>query len=491
MDQQLMSDFAHPVSAFDPADWSDYRASAHRMVDDLVDQLAGLRDQPLWRPMPDEVRTTFRDPAPPKVQGLDQVYADYLQLVAPYGGGNRHPGFMGWVQGSGAPVGVLAELLAAGMNMNCGGRDHVGIALEQQVALWVRGWFGFPETSQGLFCTGASGANFVACLAARTRALGETARSTGVGGGRLTAYTSTGAHACVVRALEMAGLGREHLRLIDVGADYAMDLDSLKAAIAGDRAEGFVPFLVVGTAGTVDVGAFDDLNALADIAAAEGLWLHVDGAFGAMGVHNARIRPRLAGLERADSVAFDFHKWGQVPYDAGFIIVRNGDDLKATFSSPANYLCRETRGLAAGDFWPTDYGPDLSRGCRALKTWFVLRVNGTEAIGAAIDRGLDLAAALADRVEPAPDLELMAPVGANIVCFRYRPAREGDLDRLNGQIAAELQLEGRVAPSLTRIGGKVVLRAALFNPRSDESDIEALIEGVRRIGAQLAESGRP
>ena len=489
---QSPSSPVYTPSAFDPEDWAAFRALGRRMVDDLVDQLQGLADGPVWRPMPDSVRAGFRTPALTSPVAVETVYADYLDTVVPYAGGNRHPGFMGWVQGGGAPVGALAEMLAAGLNMNCGGRDHVGIALEEQVGLWVRNWFGFPSSAKGLFVTGASMANFVACLAARTRALGPEVRAQGLGNARLTAYAAEGAHACVVRAMEMAGLGREALRRVPLNADFQMDVRALAARIDADLEAGFRPFLITATAGSVDVGAFDDLSALADVAARHGIWLHVDGAYGALGVHSARVRPKLAGLDRVQSVAFDFHKWGQVPYDAGFVMVADGAGLTDVFASPAAYLSREPEGLAAGDFWPTDYGPDLSRGCRALKTWFVLRTCGVEAIGAAIDNGLDLAAALRRRIAEAPDLEQLGPSDLNIVCFRWIPGREScgaadpSLDRLNRETARRLQLKGRVAPSLTQIDGKVALRAALFNPRATLSDINALVDGVRFEGAALA-----
>ena len=264
---QSPSSPVYTPSAFDPEDWAAFRALGRRMVDDLVDQLQGLADGPVWRPMPDSVRAGFRTPALTSPVAVETVYADYLETVVPYAGGNRHPGFMGWVQGGGAPVGALAEMLAAGLNMNCGGRDHVGIALEEQVGLWVRNWFGFPSSAKGLFVTGASMANFVACLAARTRALGPEVRAQGLGNARLTAYAAEGAHACVVRAMEMAGLGREALRRVPLNADFQMDVRALAARIDADLEAGFRPFLITATAGSVDVGAFDDLSALADVAA--------------------------------------------------------------------------------------------------------------------------------------------------------------------------------------------------------------------------------
>jgi len=441
---------AAPSGRLDPTDWPALRQQGHRMLDDMFDHLQTLRDQPVWRPMSPEHRARFATPPPTAPESLAAVHEDFTRNVLPFGGGNTHPGFMGWVQGAGTPVGMLAEMLAAGLNANLGGRDHAPIQVEREVAGWVRDLFGLPRTAAGLFVTGASMANFVGVLAARTRALGAEARGCGLTGAgkRLTAYTSRAAHSCVRRAMEMSGLGAEALRVIDFDPDQRIDLAALRAAIAADRAAGLTPFLVVGNAGTVDVGAIDDLNALADIAQAEAIWLHIDGAYGALGVLSEQVAPKLAGLERADSIAFDFHKWGQVPYDAGFLIARDGAALKATFATPAAYLQREPSGLAGGDFWPCDYGPDLSRGFRALKTWFTLRVCGLEAIGAAISRSCDLARALQARIEAEPELELLAPAQLNIVCFRYRCA---GADTVNRSIVTQLHEAGRVAPSLTEI----------------------------------------
>ena len=374
---------------------------------------------------------------------------------------------------------MLAEMLAGGLNANLGGRDHMPIEVEREVIGWMRQLFGFPQVASGLLVTGASTANFIGVLVARQRALGAGGRRQGADGARLMAYASTAAHGCVPRAMEMAGLGSDALRQIAVTAEHKIDLASLGQAIAADRRAGAQPFLLIGNAGTVDTGAIDDLDALADLAKAEGLHFHVDGAFGALGVLAPELRPRLKGLERADSLAFDFHKWGQVPYDAGCVLVRDETLHRQTFAADAAYLQRDGRGLAGGDWWPCDYGPDLSRGFRALKTWFTLKVHGTDAIGAAIARSCALARALERRIAAAPALELLAPVTLNIVCFRYAG---DDADRVNRAIVADLQEAGVVAPSLTSIDGKVASRAALFNHRTDERDLDALVRGAIAFG---------
>jgi glutamate/tyrosine decarboxylase-like PLP-dependent enzyme len=228
----------------------------------------------------------------------------------------------------------------------------------------------------------------------------------------------------------------------------------------------------------VDVGAVDNLKAIAAVCREEGLWFHVDGAYGALGMLSPAVAPRLDGIKEADSIAFDFHKWGQVPYDAGFLLVRDGRQHYETFVSQAAYLRRETRGMAAGSPWPCDFGPDLSRGFRALKTWFTLKVHGADAIGATIAHSCELAQYLEQRIRAEPALELLAPVQLNIVCFRYRAE-----DQVNMDIVATLQESGIAAPSATVLDGVVAIRAALFNHRTQHQDIDALVDAVLRSGA--------
>jgi glutamate/tyrosine decarboxylase-like PLP-dependent enzyme len=318
-------------------------------------------------------------------------------------------------------------------------------------------------------------------LVARTAALGVGVRRAGVAAGekRLTAYVSAAAHGCIAQAMDLSGLGTAALRIIPTNDRHQIDLHALTLAIAEDRHNGFTPFVVIGTAGTVDTGAIDDLAALAEIARREQLWFHVDGAFGALAILAPDLAPRLAGIAQADSIALDFHKWAQVPYDAGFLLVRDGTLHHDTFAAPAAYLRRETRGLAAGSPWPCDFGPDLSRGFRALKTWFTLKVHGTDAIGAVISRTCALARDLEKRIVATPELELLAPVELNIVCFRYRAE---DADRVNARIVVDLQESGIVAPSTTRIGDRLAIRAAIVNHRTDTQDVDALVDAAVALG---------
>jgi glutamate/tyrosine decarboxylase-like PLP-dependent enzyme len=467
----------------DPKDWDDIRAQGHRMLDDMFDYIANIRERPVWKPIPDEVRSRFRAALPYGQSDLAEVYREFADFIVPYATGNVHPGFMGWVHGGGTAIGMLAEMLAAGLNANLGGRDHIPIEVERQIAEWTRQMFSFPSSASGIFVTGTSMANLMAVLVARTARLGPTVRQRGLGEeeARLVAYTSTAAHGCVAQAMDIAGFGTEALRRIAVDRFHRIDVAALRARIATDREAGLQPFLVVGSAGTVDIGAVDDLEALSALCRQEKLWFHVDGAFGALGILSPMLAPRLAGLEQADSIALDFHKWGQVPYDAGFLIVRDGASHREAFSAPVAYLRRETRGLAAGSPWPCDLGPDLSRGFRALKTWFTLKTYGTEKLGAMIARTCALARYLEERISAEPRLELLAPVQLNIVCFRYRAAN--DIDKVNGDIVVAVQESGVAAPSTTILDGRLAIRAAIVNHRTDTRDLDALVAAVLRFGA--------
>ncbi|MBV8925498.1 MAG: aspartate aminotransferase family protein [Bradyrhizobium sp.] len=453
------------------------------MLDDMIDYIAGIRERPVWQPIPEAARAPFREALPRQGSDLAEVYRDFTDFIVPYATGNVHPGFMGWVHGGGSPVGMLAEMLAAGLNANLGGRDHMPIEVERQIVEWTRQMFGFPNGASGIFVTGTSMANLMAVLVARTCALGKSSRQRGIGeaGSLLTAYTSRAAHGCISKAMDIAGLGSDALRCIAVDGNHRIDVDALRAQIARDRAAGLDPFLVVASAGTVDIGAIDDLQAIAELCREQELWFHVDGAFGALAVLAPDLAPRLAGIEHAGSIALDFHKWGQVPYDAGFLLVREGERHREAFAAPAAYLRRETRGLAAGSHWPCDYGPDLSRGFRALKTWFTLKTYGADRLGAVIARCCALASHLESLILAEPRLELLAPVGLNIVCFRYRTEHA---DRVNGEIVVSLQESGIAAPSTTVLDGRLAIRAAIVNHRTDICDIERLVAAVLEFGAR-------
>jgi aromatic-L-amino-acid/L-tryptophan decarboxylase len=480
-------DYEDRSTTLDPVDWTAFRAQGHRMLDDMLDYVQNIRDRPVWQPIPSEVRTRFRGELPEDPSDLAAVHGDFMRDILPYAAGNVHPGFMGWVHGGGTPVGMLAEMLAAGLNANLGGRDHAPIEVERQMVRWMQGIFGFPESASGLFVTGTSMANLIGVLIARDATLGFEVRCAGMTQKteRLTAYASAAAHSCIAKSLDIAGIGSDALRAIPVDGRLRISLDALRQAVEEDRRAGRTPFLVVGTAGTADTGSIDDLDGLAGFCRQERIWFHVDGASGALAMLAPDLAPRLKGIERADSLAFDFHKWGQVPYDAGFILVRDSVLHRNTFAASAPYLRKEPRGLAAGAPWPCDYGPDLSRGFRALKTWFTLKVYGTRALGEAISRACGLARYLEARVAATPELELLAPVDLNVVCFGYRSE---DAQRINPQIVVELQESGLVAPSSTILDGRLAIRAAIVNHRTSQREIDLLVEKSVALGRAMESS---
>jgi glutamate/tyrosine decarboxylase-like PLP-dependent enzyme len=480
-----MDDDTRDEATLDPADWDAFRATSHRMLDEMIDFLREVRSRPAWRAPTAEAKARLASAMPEGPTPLEVLCEDFRAAILPFATGNIHPGFVGWVHGAGTPTGMLAEMLAAGMNSNVGGRDHAAVYVERQVIEWCRTLFGFPAGASGVLVTGTSMANLIAVVVARSARLGPDARARGLRGApRLTAYAARTAHGCIGKAMEISGLGTEALRLLPTDSSGRLDLSALTQAVERDRRDGATPFLVIGTAGTVDTGAIDDLARIADVAADQQLWFHVDGAFGALAMMSPELRPRFAGIERADSLAFDFHKWAHVPYDAGCVLVRDGERHRAAFATEPAYLAREGRGTAAGRPWFADLGPDLSRGFRALKVWFTWREHGTAGLGAAMARNCRQAVALAAEIDASPDLERMAPVALNIVCFRYRGDGEdaARLDAINKAIVVDVQESGVAVPSSTVIDGKIAIRVNLTNHRTTSEDLDRLLQLVRTRG---------
>lgn len=456
----------------DPKDWEAFRDQAHRALDAAFDALETVRDRPVWQPVPSDVRATFETPMPHEATSLGDVIAEFRRTIAPYPTGNQHPRFFGWVHGSATPSAALADALAALFDANVGGRDHAAVYVERQVVRWFAGLFGLPQSAGGLCTVGSSAANLLAIVAARGRAGAETG---------MVGYTSAAAHGSIRKAFETAGLGAAALRAIPADAEHRIDVAELERTIARDRVDGLRPFVLVGCAGTVGVGATDPLDALATIAAREGLWFHVDGAFGALTALAPSLRETVRGIERADSIAFDFHKWLRVPYDAGCLIARDATRLTDTFSAEGAYLSRAERGPGAGSPWFADLGIDLSRGFRALKVWFALKEHGADALGASIEHNVALAQRLRALVDADPSLERLAPVPLNIVCFRYRkPGLEGAaLDAFTDELAIRIAESGRAVVSTLPLPRGKALRVCLTNHRTEEADLDELLAAVR------------
>jgi aromatic-L-amino-acid decarboxylase len=467
----------------DPEDWSQFRQTAHRLLDQCIDRMADAASHP-WQPTPEATKAKY---------AIGEAWNDEARLadalagdVMPYATGNTHPRFFGWVHGTGLPSGLLTEIVAATMNSNCGGRDHGATYVERAVIDWCKSVFGFPETGSGLLVAGTSQATVLALAAARIRSLGIEARKAGAATERLTAYCGGSAHNAIQKAVELLGIGSENLRRIPDAAQ-GMAVERLQAAIDEDIAAGARPFAIIATAGSVDLGQFDDLNAVSEVARRNGLWLHVDGAFGAwLRIADPRLRSLTDGIEQADSIACDFHKWMYVPYDCGLVLMRSEKDHRAAFAARPSYLEGHGQGLAGGDPWYCDYGIDLSRGNRALKVWGALQNYGPERLGRAISRNCALARLMGERVEATDGMALYAPVVSNLCVFTADKRLSADAQsRLNKQISEDLQLDGTAVFSTTTFADTTYLRAAITNFRTTEDDIAIAVEGVLRAREKL------
>jgi len=474
----------------DPGDWEDMRRLGRRMVDDVVDYLSGIREHPVWRPVPSEVRDFFRSPMPAVPRSAEAVYQDFKEKILPYNKGNVHPRFFAFVQGTGTLMGVYAELLAASMNPNLAIGNHAAMYVEQQVIEWFREYLGFPEGSSGILLSGGSMANFTALAVARNQAVAGGVRTRGLHALEkpLVAYCSTETHNCNRKAIEALGIGSDHLRTIPVNTHYQMDMEALERQLALDRKEGFHPFCVIGNAGTVNTGTIDPLGDILSLCRRENMWFHVDGAFGALAAGVPWLQDALRPMAEADSLAFDLHKWMYMPYEAGCVLIRDQKAHRDAFALSPAYLQASKGGLADGPEPFSHFGLELSRGFKALKIWMSIQELGMEAYQKMIEKNCRQCLYLADRIRESPPLQLMAPVPMNIVCYRYQfpnPDTEQQNEK-NSRLLLELQRQGIAAPSSTKLGEDFVIRVANVNQRSQREDFEILIRESLRIGADIA-----
>ncbi|HEX8392540.1 MAG TPA: pyridoxal-dependent decarboxylase [Longimicrobium sp.] len=480
-----------------PAEWNALRDLGHRMVEDMLQHLRGLREQPVWTPLPPRVAAALREPVPRRGQGAEYAYERFLSGVLPYSNGNRHPRFWGWVMSNGTPLAMLADMLAAGMNAHLSGFSQAPVLVEEQVLAWFAELLGMPGAS-GVMVTGGSMANVLGLAVARVaaaRAAGLDVREAGHQswpGERAPApmvfYGSAETHGWARKAAELLGLGDRAYRRVPCGGDYRIHLPALAQMIARDRAQGLVPAAVVGTAGTVNTGASDDLRALADLCRAEGIWLHVDGAFGALAYLSDELRPQVAGLELADSIAFDLHKWGYMPFECACVLIREPEHHRAAFAASASYLAPFDRGVMAGGLPFAERGMDLTRGFRALKVWMSIQAEGIDRFVRLMEQNVAHVRHLVARVDAEPHLELLAPAPLNVACFRFvAPGLGGEaLNEINREILLRVQESGAAVPSSTVLGGRFALRVANVNHRTRVDDMDLLLDEVLRHGHAVA-----
>lgn len=473
----------------DPADWEAVRQLGHQMVDDMMQFLQTIGEQPVWQKPSDETKQHLQADLPQSPQDLESVYEDFKKHVLPYYTGNIHPRFWGWVMGNGTLQSALAEMLAATMNPNVAMGDQGAMYVDKQVVEWCKQMMNYPAGASGILVSGASMANATALLVARN-AFDKNIRREGLQGraAKLVAYSSTEAHSCIPRAIEMLGLGADALRSIRVNDDYTLDMRDLREKIAADEAAGFQPFCIVANAGTVNTGATDPLEELVILCREKRIWLHVDGAFGALASLLPEYESSLKWISQADSIAFDLHKWLYLPYGVGCVLVRDGDRHRQAFAYSADYLMQHERGLSAGLESQSNFGLELSRDFKALKVWMSLKEHGIEKFRRLIRQNIQQADYLAERIAQTPDLELVAPAPLNIVCFRYNPLSmdNAELNALNKEILMQLHESGIAMPSYTLLQGAYCLRVAITNHRTTTADLEILIDAVLKIGKSVA-----
>lgn len=492
-----------PPDPFRDLDWDPTRARAFadRTVDIWEDLLRRLRELPVTHGTDHrKVRAEVAIDVPEEPMADDDLFAYLREMALEWSMFTGHPRFLAYVSGAGTVPGAAADLLAAGLNMNLGGwvLSPSASEIELHLTRWFARAFGLPETAGGLIVSGGAMANFVGLKAARDHRAGWDVRALGVTAGpQLALYLSEETHVVSVRAADMLGLGSGAVRRIPVDEGYRIRMDALREAIRRDREAGVRPFAVVASAGTVATGAIDPLGDIADLCAAEGLWFHVDGAYGGPAVLADDLRPLFAGIERADSIAFDPHKWLYTPHSGGCVLVRDFEVLRESFEVSASYTRQDKertgRGVDLGAL-----GPQFSRGFWALKVWVSLLAHGRRAYAERISHDAALARYLGARAEARPDFELSCPVGLSICCFRYIPpelpgrqGREAYLDLLNERLMTELQQDGRAFISNAVLGGRYVLRCCIVNFRTEAEDLDAVLDIAAEIGSRLDAELRP
>ncbi|MGH2654835.1 MAG: pyridoxal phosphate-dependent decarboxylase family protein [Actinomycetota bacterium] len=486
-------------------DWDPKRAReiGEAALDIWQELLERLRDLPVSRyEGVDAVREAVALDVPKEPMPVEDLVAHLRSLVLEHSMYPGHPGFMAYVSGAGTVPGAAADLLAAGLNQNVGGwrLSPAASEIEHHLTRWLARRFGLREGSGGLLVSGGAMACFIGLKLARDRKAGWDVRSKGVTDGPpLRIYGSEETHSVNFRAADMMGLGRDAVRSLPVDEVFRLRVDALHEAVTEDLAAGVRPIAVVGSAGTVATGAIDPLDEIADVAAEHDLWFHVDGAYGGPGVLAEELRPLYAGIERADSIAFDPHKWLYTPHSGGCVLVRDFEHLTGSFSIAEHsaYVHEDKEATGTG-VDGLDLGPQFSRSFWALKVWVSLLAHGTKAYGRRIAHDVELAKYLHRRAEERPEFEPMAPTTLSICCFRFvppdlpgGPGREEYLDTLNERLMTAIQMDGRVYPSNAVLHGRFVLRSCIVNFRTEAEEMDLLLDVAAELGSKLDGELRP
>ncbi|MBK9257625.1 MAG: amino acid decarboxylase [Saprospiraceae bacterium] len=461
------------------------------MLDDMIHYLKDIRHRPVWSEIPESAKYHLKQEIPQHGQSLENVYSEFKEHILPYTKGNIHPRFWAWVQGTGIPTAMLADMLASAMNPNVTIGEHAPMYADIQVVNWCKELMHFPPSASGLLVSGASMANLTALIVARNKKL-KNVRQQGLHqyAAQPVMYCSTESHSCIQKAAEIIGIGAENIRRIKVKSDYKIDIVALHIQIEADLSAGYEPFCIVANIGTVNTGAIDSLDDLIKIARQFDLWLHADGAFGALAILVPEYFDQLSSLSEVDSVAFDLHKWMYMPYEAGCVLIKDADAHRESFAITPNYLSHHSKGLAAGPESYNNYGIELSRGFKALKIWMCIKEQGIVRFGKMIEQNILQARYLEKVVIENEYLEILAPVSLNIVCYRFVvPGMSNDsLNSINKNICMELQTQGIASPSSTILHNIYAIRVAITNHRSKLEDFKVLVDATIRLGLNLIQN---
>lgn len=472
----------------DPIDWDDFSTFLAQFVEEEYRQLGESLHATVWQPLSVDTQSYLRDESLP-VEGeeISRVIDSYRKHIRPYRAGNTHPRFYGWVQGCGTVPALMAEFAAAAMNSNCGGREHAAIYVERQVMQWCRQVFGFAQQTAGVLTSGTSAATHLAMQLAIYHKLGLEHKQKGLFGQTraLRCYTSVEGHSSIIKAIHACGIGTDNLVVIDTDEAHCISLQALEHHIQQDIDAGFLPFMVIANAGTVNTGAFDNFSAIRRICDRYQCWMHVDGAFGAwLRLADAPYRQLTLDLELADSLAFDFHKLMYVQYDCGALLVKHGEFQQDVFSVRPNYIAKQGKALAGGDPWLCDFGLELSRSFRALKVWFSIKTYGLKKLGQAIQLNCELAKFLAECIDHSEYFQTIAPPVSTIVTFKLKSVQDVTLNNAYcEEIVTQLQISGAAVFSLTHWKEYRVIRASITNHRTRKQDIS---DSVRILESQAA-----
>ena len=450
----------------------------------MIDYLGGLRDRPVYRQTSSrEIRSGLDSKLPIKGTDLDSLLKVFRETIVPFSRQNAHPRMFGYVQSPGTPIGAFADLLASTLNANLTiwRSAPAPVELERVTIDWIRQILGFGPEAGGLFVSGGSMANLAAVASARQTKQHSFRR--------LRLYASNATHFSIIKAAVLLGIGRQNVQHVAVDECFRMRVDDLVAKITADLDAGYVPFCVVGNAGTVDTGAVDPLREIRDVANRFQLWMHVDGSYGAFAILADSARKLFAGLNQADSIALDPHKWLYLPVDVGCVIYRNPEAARVAFAHEAEYT-RMFGEEADEAFVCWDYGPELSRRFRALKVWMLLKGVGLDQLSHVIEGNLACARYLESMVQASDDFEMVAPVELSIFCFRHVPTQlrnqsTQQIDAFNERLLVALQQDGSSYLSNTTLNGRFALRGCVLNYRTTLRDMEILLDDLRRVTKSL------